>query len=63
MENGREAFWDWSDHYSGQVELSKRTHLSLATLKTLHYNKEQSMVFEKYLENLTRAFAALEKYL
>ena len=61
MENGREAFWDWSDHYNGQGEFSKRTHLALATLKKLHYKKEPSMEFEKYSENLTRDFAKLGK--
>ena len=40
MDNGREAFWAWLDHYNGQAELSKRTHLDLYTLKTLHYKKE-----------------------
>ena len=47
MGNGREVFWDWSNHYNGQEELSKRNHLDLDTLKTLHYKKEQSMAFEK----------------
>ena len=39
-ENEREAFWAWSDHYSGQVELRKRIHLALATLKILYYKKD-----------------------
>ena len=40
-ENGCEAFWFCSDHYNYQGEMSKRTHLALATLKTLHYKKEK----------------------
>ena len=38
-ESGREAFWVWLYQYNGQGGLSKRTHLSLATLKMLHYKK------------------------
>ena len=60
-ENDHETFWDWSDHYNGQGELSKRNHLALATPKTLHYKKEQSMMFEKYLENLMRYFYTVDK--
>ena len=37
MEDGHEAFWAWAEHYNGQERLSKRIHLALATLKTLHY--------------------------
>ena len=48
MENGCEVFWDWSNHYNGQGKLSKRNHLSLDTLKTLHYKREQSMAFDRY---------------
>ena len=47
MGNGHEVYWDWSDHYNGQEEFSKRNHLDLETLKTVHYKKEHSMEFEK----------------
>ena len=43
-----EAFWSWSDHYNGQGGFGKSTPLALATLKTLHFKKEYSMVFERY---------------
>ena len=61
-ENGCEVFWVWSDHYSGQGGLSKRTHLALATLKTILYNIYQLMAFDKYSEILTKASMALDKY-
>ena len=53
-ENGHEAVGAWSDHYNGQMGLSKRTHLSLTTLKMLRYKKYQSMVFDKYSEITSR---------
>ena len=61
MGNGREAFWDWSDQYNGQDGLRKRTHMELASLKMLHYKKDQSMVLEKNSEIPTRDFAMLDK--
>ena len=61
MKKGRGAFWAWLDHYNGRGELSKRTHLALASLKMLHYKKEQLMPFEKYPENLIRYVATLDK--
>ena len=60
-ENGREAFWAWSNHYNGQGELSKRMQLAKAQLKALHYKNERALTFEKYTEKITRAFAILNK--
>ena len=60
-ENDRELFWAWSDHYNGQEKFSKRNHMALATLKTLHCKKEQSMAFENNSETLRRDFATLDK--
>lgn len=60
-ENGRVAFWAWSNHYNGQGELSKRTSLSKARVESLHYKNEQSMSFEKYTELLTKCFTTLDK--
>ena len=60
-ENGREAFWAWSNHYNGQGELSKRTALAKASLVSLHYRNERSMSFERYTELLSRAFTTLDK--
>ena len=60
-EDGRRAFQAWSDHYNGQGELSKRTSLAKAKIKSLHYKNERSMSFEKYTELLTKAFITLDK--
>ena len=60
-ENGRAAFWAWSDHYNGQGELSKRTSLAKSRVESLHYKNEQSMSFEKYTELLTKCFTTLNK--
>ena len=60
-ENGREVFWYWLDNYNCLENLINMTHLELTTLKTLHYKKEQSMVFDKNSESPTRDFATLDK--
>ena len=60
-ENGQLAFRAWTAHYNGQGELSKRTSLAKARIKSLHYKNEHSMSFEKYTELLTKAFITLEK--
>jgi len=60
-ENGRAAFWAWSNHYNGQGELSKRTSLAKARVEGLHYKNERSMSFEKYTELLTKSFTTLDK--
>ena len=60
-EDGRSAFWAWSDHYNGRGEMSKRTALAKARIDSLHYKNERSMSFEKYTEFLTKAFTTLEK--
>ena len=60
-EDGRAAFWAWSNHYNGQGELSKRTSLAKSRVETLHYKNEQSISFEKYTELLTKCFTTLDK--
>ena len=60
-EDGRDAFWAWADHYNGAGELSKRTELAKASIKTLHYKSETAMPFETFSEKLTRAMAVLDK--
>lgn len=60
-EDGRGAFWAWSNHYNGQGELSKWMSLTKACIESLHYKNKQSMSFEKYVEYLMKAFTTLEK--
>ena len=60
-EDGRGAFWSWSDHYNGQGELSKRTSLAKARIQNLFYKNERSLPFEKVTEHLTKAFLTLDK--
>jgi hypothetical protein len=47
MENGRGAFLTWTNHYNGQGELSKRTAMAKARVKSLFYKNERSLSFEK----------------
>ena len=56
MENGRQAFKAWVDHYNVTSELSKRTALAKSKLESLHYKNERSMSFERYTEFLTKCF-------
>jgi hypothetical protein len=60
-ENGRAAFLAWTAHYDGEGELSKRTALAKAKLKTVHYKSEQSMSFERCTEILSKCFQTLHK--
>ena len=61
MDNGRQAFKAWADHYNGTGELSKRTALEKSKLESLHYKNERSMSFERYKELLTKCFSTLDK--
>jgi hypothetical protein len=58
--NGREAFITIVDHYEGAGETSKRTAAAEATLETLHYKKEGSFSFEKYVTKMSECFKELE---
>jgi hypothetical protein len=60
-ENGRAAFLAWIAHYDGEGELSKRTALAKAKLKTIHYKSEQSMTFEQCTEVMSKCFQTLHK--
>jgi hypothetical protein len=53
-ENCRAAYLAWIAHYDG-CELSKRTALAKAKLKTLHYKSKQSMSFERCTEIMTQS--------
>jgi hypothetical protein len=61
MENGRGAFLAWTSHYNGQGELSKRTAMAKARIKSLFYKNERSLLFEKVMEILTKSFSTLDK--
>jgi hypothetical protein len=61
MENGRGAFLAWMSHYNGQGELSKRTAMAKARVKSLFYKNERSLSFEKVMEILSKSFSTLDK--
>jgi hypothetical protein len=61
MENGRRAFLAWMSHYNGQGELSKRTAMAKARIKSLFYKNERSLSFEKVMEILSKSFSTLDK--
>jgi hypothetical protein len=61
MENGRRAFLAWMSHYNGQGELSKRTAMAKARVKSLFYKNEHSLSFEKVMEILSKSFSTLDK--
>ena len=60
-DNGRTSFKAWVDHYNGLGELNKRTALSKARMREIHYKNEQSMSFEKYTEMIIKWFSTLDK--
>ena len=60
-ENGRGAFLAWANHYNGQGELSKRTAMAKARIKSLFYKNERSLPFEKVTEILSKSFSTLDK--
>jgi uncharacterized membrane protein YgcG len=60
-ENGCRAFLAWMSHYNGQGELSKRTAMSKARVKSLFYKNERSLSFEKVMEILSKSFSTLDK--
>jgi hypothetical protein len=55
MENGRGAFLAWTSHYNGQGELSKRTAMAKARVKSLFYKNKSSLSFEKVMEILSKS--------
>jgi hypothetical protein len=61
MENGRRAFLAWTSHYNGQGELSKHMAMAKARIKSLFYNNECSLSFEKVMEILSKSFSTLDK--
>jgi hypothetical protein len=61
MENGCKAFLAWTSHYNGQGELSKRTAMAKARIKSLFYKNERSLSFEKVMEILSKWFSTLDK--
>jgi hypothetical protein len=61
MENGHGAFLAWTSHYNGQGELSKRTAMAKARIKSLFYKNERSLLFEKVMEILSKSFSTLDK--
>jgi hypothetical protein len=61
MENGHGAFLAWTSHYNGQGELSKRTAMAKARVKSLFYKNEPSLSFEKVMEILSKSFSTLDK--
>ena len=61
MENGRGAFLAWMSHYNGQGELSKRTAMAKARVKSLFYKNKCSLSFEKVMEILSKSFSTLDK--
>jgi hypothetical protein len=60
-EDGRAAFLAWIGHYDGEGELSKRTALAKARLKTVFYKNEHSLSFERCTEILSKCFQTLQK--
>jgi hypothetical protein len=61
MENGHRAFLAWTSHHNGQGELSKRTAMAKARIKSLFYKNECSLSFEKVMEILSKSFSTLDK--
>ena len=61
MENGCQAFCTWSNHYNGEIKLSKRTTLANQRLEQLHYKNEKSMTFGRCTELMTKCFKMLHK--
>ena len=61
MENGRQDFKAWVDHYNGTGKLSKRTIWAKSKLESLHYKNKCSMLFERYTELLNKCFSSLDK--
>jgi hypothetical protein len=53
MENGHRAFLALTSHYNGQGELSKRTAMAKAWVKSLFYKNERSLLFEKKVEKFS----------
>jgi hypothetical protein len=62
MMNVRGAFLASTSHYNGQGELSKRTAMAKARIKSLFYKNEHSLSFEKVMEILSKLFSTLDKY-
>jgi hypothetical protein len=61
MENGSRAFLEWMSHNNGQGELSKRTAMAKARIKSFCYKNEHSLSFEKVMEILSKSFSTLDK--
>ncbi len=61
MENGCGAFLAWTSHYNGQGELSKRTAMAKARIKSLFYKNEHSLSFKKVIKILSKSFSTLDK--
>jgi hypothetical protein len=56
-----EPFWHGKPHYNGQSELSKRAAMAKVKTKNLFYKNEQSLMFEKVIEILSKSFSILDK--